>query len=430
MNNNTISVKLWGTEICKLEWRGGYKTRFGKIGAVVSFSKAYASTPWNLDPLGPYSTHYYFVREGLSDWCRATSDEGIPRFLSGSLPDDWGNTVFSAWMAQNNLHYTNVNTVHKLAFIGKRGMGALEYEPADEHPTAEDRLVLEQLYEAAQQVQLLRETKSINLDDNPGVNDLIVVGTSAGGMHPKAIISIDWETGDIRSGQIPLPASYKHYILKFKDVPAWPSAEIEYTYYKMASRSGIEMSPCRILSAGGENHFLVERFDRADGKKIHMATLYALAGTVSDYQDALSVCRRLNLPYADREQLFRRIVFNYLAGVCDDHDKNTSFLMFPDGTWRLSPAYDETFTVNLTNRFLADRHALSLNGKNQGVTREDLLAFGISNDIKDASLIIEDVADAVRSFSGLAEGLEIPAGIKGIIQDYIDRECGRGSLQS
>lgn len=130
------------------------------------------------------------------------------------------------------------------------------------------------------------------------------------------------------------------------------------------------------------------------------------------------------------EQLFRRIVFNYLAGVCDDLDKNTSFLMFPDGTWRLSPAYDETFTVNLTNRFLADRHALSLNGKNQGVTREDLLAFGISNDIKDASLIIEDVADAVRSFSGLAEGLEIPDGIKGIIQDYIDRECGRGSLQS
>lgn len=84
MKSNVVSVSIWGQEICKLEWRGGYKPGFGKLGAVVSFASGYASLPWDLDPLGFYSKTNYMVREGLSDWCRATQDEGIPRFISGS----------------------------------------------------------------------------------------------------------------------------------------------------------------------------------------------------------------------------------------------------------------------------------------------------------------------------------------------------------
>ena len=423
MNNNIISVKLWGKEICKLEWRGGYKNRFGKLGAVVSFHPEYASTPWNLDPLGPYSTSYYFVREGLSDWCHAKENDGIPRFMSGSLPDEWGNAVFSAWMLQNNLHKADINAVDKLAFIGKRGMGALEFEPALYNNSAQDDIVLEQLYEAAELIQQYRENSTANLYQNPSVNEIMAVGMSAGGMHPKAIISINWETGQIRSGQIPLPEDFKHYIIKFKDSKTWPTAEVEYAYYMMAVKAGIVMAPCQMISIRGDNHFLSERFDRKGMAKIHMATLYALAGDVHDYQDIFTVCRKLNLPYLDIEQLFRRAVFNYLAGVCDDHDKNTSFLMLPDGSWHLSPAYDETFTVNYNNPLIADKHAMAFAGSNREISLKQFMSVAAMNDIRNANDIVKQVADSVLSFSTIAQELPIPEDVRKYIQDYIDSQC-------
>ena len=91
MKGNIVSVFLWGREICKLQWQGGYKQGFGKLGSLVSFSPEYVSYGWDLDPIGPYNSSVYLVQRGMSDWCRATENEGLPRFLSGSLPDDWGN---------------------------------------------------------------------------------------------------------------------------------------------------------------------------------------------------------------------------------------------------------------------------------------------------------------------------------------------------
>ena len=129
MKENIVSVQLWGREICKLEWRGGYKQRFGKLGSVVSFHPDYVSYGWDLDPIGPYSHSIYMVQQGGSDWCRAKEYEGLPRFMSGSLPDDWGNAVFSAWVDSRKIRHADITAVDKLAFIGKRGMGALEFVP-------------------------------------------------------------------------------------------------------------------------------------------------------------------------------------------------------------------------------------------------------------------------------------------------------------
>lgn len=417
MKSNVVSVSIWGQEICKLEWRGGYKPGFGKLGAVVSFASGYASLPWDLDPLGFYSKTNYMVREGLSDWCRATQDEGIPRFISGSLPDEWGNAVFSAWASRHRLGQSKISAVDKLAFIGKRGMGALEYVPEMYQASDKDTLVLEDLYVVARQIQQERETYSVNLQDNPAINDLMAVGMSAGGKHPKAIVAINWETGDIRSGQIPLPAGYKSYILKFKDADNWPTSEVEYAYYLMALKAGIEMTPCQLLDVGGEKHFLTQRFDRNAGKKIHAATLYALCGPVSDYADVFRYCRELGLPAPQKEQLFRRMVFNFLAGVCDDHDKNTSFIMEESGMWRLAPAYDETFTVNVRNPFIGDRHAMSIYGEERAVTQSLLMKVAEENDIKKAKGIISEVLEAVRSFP--AEGIQIPAFASKLISEHI-----------
>ena len=419
MKNNQVSVLLWGREVCRLEWRGGYKQGYGKLGAVVSFSPSYADEPWDLDPLGPYNKGVYLVRRGLSDWCRATEYEGIPRFITSSLPDDWGNAVFAAWAADNNLRRIEITAVDKLSFIGKRGMGALEFVPSSFNASSDDALVLEQLYQVARAIQSQRENFSVNLDAHPGVDELMTVGMSAGGMHPKAIVAIDWKTGEVRSGQVELPEGFVHYILKFKDSDVWPTAEVEYAYHLMAGRCGIEMMPCQLLEIRGDQHFLTRRFDRADGKKIHTATLHSLCGPAYAYEDIFTAARKLGVPHDDIVQLFRRTVFNYLSGVCDDHDKNFSFLMSHDGKWRLSPAYDLSFTVNLRNPFIGNRHAMTLFGKERDVAADDFLRLAELNDIRGARTIIGQISDAIRSFSSIAETVSLPGPVTDVITKYL-----------
>lgn len=416
MTGNAVSVFLWGKEICKLQWVGGYKKGFGKIGAIVSFNKGYAESGLDLDPLGTFSTQYYFVKEGLSEWCRATEYEGIPRFISGSLPDEWGNSVFSAWAHSNKLKGSDITAVEKLGFIGSRGMGALEFVPSLYNVPAPDQIILEKLKEIADSILELREGAKLNINDNPGINDLMAVGMSAGGMHPKAIIAMDQSTGEIRSGQILLPERFTHYILKFNDTPSWPSSELEYTYFKMAREGRIEMENSSLINIQGKSHFLTERFDRKNGAKLHTATLQAINGHTGDYESIFAVCRKLSLPYADFEQLFRRAVFDYVCGVCDNHDKNFSFILHPDGKWKLAPAYDLTFSVNVNNPFIYDRHYMTIAGQERNVTRNQLMELGEVNDIRHPGLIIEEICDAAKSLKDSCPG---------VVEQYISSSLSR-----
>lgn len=418
MKNNIVSVRLWGKEVCLLEWKGGYKPRFGKLGSVVTFNPDFFQYGLDTDPLGPYSITKYMVRNGLSDWCRATEYNGLPRFLSGSLPDDWGNRVFSTWIEKNHIRSSEINSVDKLAFIGNRGMGALEFVPQLYTPST-DAVLLDELYSLSKEILEDRENVRISFHDNPGINDLMSVGMSAGGQHPKVIIAINWETGDVRSGQVLLPGDYKQYILKFRDTDTWPTAEIEYAYYLMANECGINMEESRIIPIQGVNHFLTERFDRKDGQKQHTATLQALCGPTYTYEDIFRACRMLRLPADDMDQLFRRTVFNFLTGVCDDHDKNFSFVLTPDGVWHLSPAYDVTFTVNIQNRFRADHHAMSLENCNRAVSTQQFLRLAEHNDINGAKETIELIKDKVLSFETELSGLGIDDVWKRIIRPYM-----------
>ena len=420
MRENIVSVQLWGREICKLEWHGGYRQKFGKLGAVVSFHSDYVSYGWELDPIGPYNSNVYLVQKGMSDWCRASEHEGLPRFLSGSLPDDWGNAVFSTWIENRHLNHADITPVDKLAFIGKRGMGALEFFPAlYDGVSTDNALILDELYDLSKQIQQSREGASVDLAAQPGIGDLMAVGMSAGGMHPKAIIAINWNTGEVKSGQFLLPADFTQYILKFRDSEIWPTAEVELAYHMMARKCGITMENCRLLPIEGQNHFLTERFDRKDGRKLHTATLQALNGETDSYEQLVKVCRKMRLPYPDIEQVFRRAVFNYLSGVCDDHDKNFSFVLTPDGTWRLAPAYDVTFTVNLINKFIGDRHALSLSGQNRRVNSEDIRRFADWADIRNASSILVEIHDAIGSFQTIASEIGIDDPVCSLILSHI-----------
>jgi len=423
MKSNVVSVFLWGKEICKLQWIGGYKEHFGKVGSLVSFNPEYEQYGFDVDPLGPYRTSMYMVKKGMSDICRATENEGLPRFLSGSLPDEWGNQVFSSWIENNNIRHNSVTAVDKLAFIGKRGMGAFEFVPEMYSPALEDSLALDELYALAREIEASRDSFKLDLKDRPAIKDLMEVGMSAGGKHPKAIIAINWDNGEIRSGQVQLPDNFKHYILKFRDSDIWQTAEIEYSYYLMAVDCGIEMEKSSLLSTGGVNHFLTERFDRKDGKKIHSATLRALCGEVSTYEEVFKVCRKLHLPYHDIEQLFRRAVFNYLTCVCDDHDRNISFLMTDDGKWRLSPAYDETFTYNLKNPFIGDRHYMSIEECNRRISRSQFLKLAQQNDIKEAETIISEITESASSFESKAIQAGVAHSLIDVIKDCISKQA-------
>jgi len=403
MKGNIVRVVLWGQEVCRLMWKGGYRERFGKIGSEVTFNPDFYENGWDLDPLGKYSIKKYLVRNGLSDYFRASEYSGLPRFLYGSLPDSWGNKVFSAWMQKNRIRASEINVVDKLSFIGKRGMGALEFIPQS-YETAEDIAVeLEELYSLAEEISHSRETMSVDLSANPGINDLMAVGMSAGGQHPKAIVAIDWDTMEVRSGQFCQPSNFKQYLLKFREDDGILSAEAEYAYYKMALDCGIDMMPSRLLEIRGVNHFLTERFDRDNGEKIHTSTLLSLNGETERYEDLFAVARALRLPKKEMDQLFRRSVFNYIAYVCDDHDRNFSFKMGKNGQWHLAPAYDLTFSVDLINPFIGPRHAMELDGTQVYSGKEQLYRFGRENDISDASRIIDRISEVIGNWKSYAE---------------------------
>lgn len=420
MRNNILTVLLYGKEICKLQWLGGYRKGFGKTGSMVSFNPDYHTFGFDVDPLGPYRLSTYLVRKGMSDICRQNEYEGLPRFLSASLPDDWGNQVFSQWIEANNLRSHDITSVDKLSFIGRRGMGGFEFVPQMYDPSYDEAVVLEELYGLAIEIESAREGVVLNLKDRPGINELMSVGMSAGGKHPKAIVAINWKTGEVRSGQILLPKDFTQYILKFRDSETWPTAEIEYVYYQMAVECGIEMEKSSLLPISGTSHFLTERFDRKDGRKLHSATLRSLCGEVTSYDEIFQVCRILHLPYHDIEQLYKRVVFNYLAGVTDDHDKNFSFIMSEDGSWRLAPAYDMTFTVNYKNLFIGDRHAMSIEENDKLVSRSQLQRIAEENDVRNADAIITHTTTILDSFRQKAEKVSIDKFYIDLISEYIN----------
>ncbi len=269
---------------------------------------------------------------------------------------------------------------------------------------------------------MLDERESVVLDSDNSIlwQDLIKISSSPGGKHPKAIVALNTETGEVVSDQGDIPEEFEHFILKYDDNSAYPFAKLEYVYYRMALNAGITMMPSELRTYGGVTHFLTSRFDRIGNKRIHTQTLAAMSPTSDSYEDIFAVIRRLNLPYEDSKQQYLRMVFNVLARNVDDHSKNFAFCMTPDGVWRLSPAYDLTYSVDPTTPAYANRHSLTVNGKNENITREDLEILGLNNDIQDYKSLIDAVANAVGRFEEYASALGIDSQLIEIIQsDFI-----------
>ncbi|MFV0584709.1 MAG: type II toxin-antitoxin system HipA family toxin [Parabacteroides gordonii] len=416
METNVVKVKLWGMDIGYLSWDK-------KTGAAIfEYEPSFLEQGLNIAPLtmpidSPRS-------QKQLPWIgnKEKLYQGLPPMIADSLPDKWGNSLFKAWLRDNNIPAKKTSPVDHLSFIGKRAMGALEYEPAqklgDDSAFSVD---VQRLYEFAKQVLNEQETTILNQENSILWQDLVKISSSPGGKRPKAIIALNKTTGEVISGQGIIPDGFQHYILKYDDNSVYPFAKLEYVYYRMALDAGINMMSSELRTYDGITHFLTQRFDRNGNEKIHTQTLAAMSPTSDSYEDIFAVIRRLNLPYEDSRQQYLRMIFNVIARNVDDHSKNFSFCMNRTGTWRLSPAYDLTYSVDPTAPPYLNRHSLTVNGKNEDITYEDFETIALNNDIQDYKALIDSVSNAIANFEDYAKELDINEKlIESIKSDFIE----------
>lgn len=387
-----LKVKLWGEEIGRLVWEAAtrriyfmYNPKLKNIPDIAPLLSSSQSRNYLLPIYGDDRPLY----------------QGLPPFIADSLPDSWGNTLFDKWVKDNKIPRNKVTPLYKLMFIGTRGMGAFEYEPYADDLTHTRKINIKSLYDISLKILEERDKMVLNTDEELTLQALLAVGTSAGGRQMKAIIALNDETGEIRSGQTEGLDGFDYYIIKFGD-KSMPIAEIETVYYNIAIAAGITMEESHLLQVDGINHFLTKRFDRVNGKKIHMQTLAAMNPEARSYEDLVATCRELSISESEIEQLFCRMVFNIIANNTDDHNKNFAFLLEENGRWRLAPAYDMTFIFNTNGTGPNIERRLSIGGKTSEITKADLLDFAKQNGIKNAKEKINRVADAFKDFNRYA----------------------------
>jgi serine/threonine-protein kinase HipA len=342
----------------------------------------------------------------------------LPAMLADALPDDFGNALIDAWMSQHGVAKSEVTTLDRLAYMGRRGMGALEFKPArGSRSESAAPLELKSLVEEAR--KLIDGSLSVDEHAKAALANIIQVGTSAGGARAKAVIAWNPETNQIRSGQFDAAEGFEHWLLKFdgvgKDAELGTGADygrIEYAYYRMAVEAGIEMSSCRLLEENGRAHFMTRRFDRdvLNGKTIkhHIQSLCAMEqldfkqrGTHT-YAQLFMVIARLGLGDTAIGQAFRRMAFNVMARNCDDHTKNFSFRLKQGESWEFAPAYDLTHAYNPKGEWTY-QHLMSVNGQFKEITREDLLVEADRFGVRRPHELLADVRASLEMWTGFAK---------------------------
>ena len=348
----------------------------------------------------------------------------LPYLLSDSMPDDFGNVMMKEWLKQRDLFFDDINPVDRLTYVGKRGMGALEYIPVNHRENDDGQVDISELFEVAKSVLESKKESYFSDLDKDSLTEILRIGTSVGGARAKALIAIKRDQNkkikEIRSGDIIQPKGYSYWLMKIDGANEQNLGEsqgmgkIEYAYYKLAKEAGIEISESTLYEENDRFHFLTKRFDRTDnGEKIHMQTLGAIAGIdykiqkASNYETLFRVMKRLQLSYKQIEQQYRRMLFNVIARNHDDHVKNFSFLMNKNGKWQISPAYDICFSYSKGGTW-TNVHQSSINGKFDNFTRDDLLDFAKNFGIKKANTIIEEVVSAVNQWTKIATEIDIP----------------------
>ena len=345
----------------------------------------------------------------------------LPGMLADALPDDFGNALIDAWMAREGVSTSRITALDRLAYMGKRGLGALEFKPVrgPRRSRPSTAIQLSALVESARRA-VQGETDS-DVHAQAALAQIIQVGTSAGGARAKAVVAWNPKTHEIRAGQFDVPPGFEHWLIKFDGVGtderlgvSQDYGRIEYAYHRMAVTAGITMAPCRLLEENGRAHFMTKRFDRDGNTKHHQQTLCGLAHldyrqkATHDVSQLLLPIDRLGLGYGALEQAFRRVAFNVMAANCDDHTKNVSFLLREGGTWELAPAYDVTHADNPKGEWTY-QHLMSVNGTFGDISRDDLLVVADRFGVGTARQVLQEVREAVSSWPDFAREANVSA---------------------
>lgn len=340
---------------------------------------------------------------------------GLPGVIADALPDKFGNALIDEYMVRQGIKATDITTLQRLLYVGRRAVGALEFEPALRdagNAAVVAPLQMAHLVEDARRA-LRGEFKLV-------AKDIIDVGSSAGGARAKALIGWNSATDEIVSGQFELPPNFEHWLLKFdvgNDKVLGSTAgfgRVEYAHYLMATAAGVEMNPCRLLEEGGRAHFMTKRFDRAGNRKLHVHSLCGLAHLdfnapyVHGYEQYLRSVLQMNLGARAIEQAWLRCAFNVAAVNCDDHTKNLAFLMDEAGKWRLAPAFDVCFAHNPGVDKWTRKHQMLVNGKAWGISGDDLLELGTAFGVNQPKVLLERVGDAIGRWPEFAKEAGVP----------------------
>jgi serine/threonine-protein kinase HipA len=426
--STVAEVRMWGREIGAVSVDGP-----GKV-ATFEYTPAFRRSGIEVAPIMmPLSGGIYSFPDLPKE-----SFHGLPGMLADALPDKFGNAVIDAWLAAQGRLPREIDAVERLCYTGTRGIGALEFRPAQgPRSRASKPLQIDALVELATDVLTNRQNLQASFADagkEHALREILRVGASAGGARAKAVIAWNPETNEVRSGQVKAPPGFEYWLLKFDGVSnnkdrdlADPQGfgAIEYAYSLMAKAAGIRMSECRLFEENGRRHFMTRRFDRlADGEKLHMQSLGAIGHFdfnnphAHSYEQALTVIRRLSLPMDDIEEQFRRMAFNVVARNQDDHVKNIAFLMDKEGRWTLSPAFDVMYAYNPSGQWTAE-HQMSLAGKRDGFTIDDLRSVAQTAAMQRgrADAIVREVVGAVSRWREFAA----EAGVSGKQADQIAR---------
>ncbi len=416
----TAFIKIWGELVGAVAWDEAQQL------ASFEYDPAFVARAWDLSPIKmPISAGaniYNFPELRAERGSTYDSFKGLPGLLADMLPDKYGNQLIDVWLAQQGRPENSMNPVEKLCFIGLRGMGALEFEPAQNQGTKRAyKIELNSLVDMSRRMLQKREdfTTRLDEDEEKAMFDILRIGTSAGGARPKAVIAYHEKTGEVRSGQAKAPKGFEHWLIKLDGVSdaqfgtSQGYGRIEMAYYNMAIDSGIDMMECRLLEENGRAHFMTKRYDREGASTRHHVQTWCAMHHYDfnemnsySYEQLFQTMRALRLDYQEAEEMFRRMVFNIASRNCDDHTKNFSFRMKQGEEWTLSPAYDICHAYDPKSIWVS-QHALSVNGKRKNQTRDDLLTIAKSMNIKKATKIIDQINLVIRNWKAYADHVKV-----------------------
>lgn len=408
----TAYINIWGERVGAIAWDS--VTGIGSF----EYEPTFLKMNWSLSPIKlpiQNAQNRIFAFQELKG---NETFKGLPGLLADILPDHYGTALINSWLSMQGRSTDSLNPIETLCFIGKRGMGALEIEPAQGGSgSVSKNLEIDTLIDVAEKILTQRKNFTLPTDreQERAFYDILKIGTSAGGARAKAVIAFNEETEEIRSGQFFAPEGFEHWLIKFDGVmdkqfgASSGYGRVEMAYYKMAKDAGLEMMESRLLEEHDRAHFMTKRFDRNDkGEKIHVQTFCALRHfdfnnvLLYSYEQLFETMRMLRISYPQAEQMYRRMVFNVMSRNCDDHTKNFAFMIEKNSEWKLAPAYDICHAYRPGSQWVS-QHSLSVNGKRSDITRQDLLDVAYQMNVKKAPKILDEIRDVVSDWNRYAE---------------------------